>query len=627
MDAMIATSTDGRITLWNPAAERSFGYSAAEMIGQTAARLIPPELHAEEAEILKRVLRGERVQGFHTIRQRKSGQKSSVALTLSPIRDADGIVAGTTQIIRELSDSAQGADINALLSAIVDSSDDAIISKDLNGIVTTWNLGAERVFGYTAAEMIGHPIWRLFPPDRWEEEPRILERIRRGEKVDHFETKRVRKGGVLIDVSVTISPIRDREGRIIGASKIARDISAQKQAQEKLVLVNDELRRADQMKSEFLATLSHELRTPLNAIIGWTHVLKEGDATDPTEVKEGLAVIERNARAQAQMIEDLLDVSRIVSGKVILDVQQLNLVSVVESAMQSLLPAAQAKEIRLTSAFSSVEGVVMGDRNRLQQVIWNLLSNAMKFTPKRGRVHVTIQRRNSQVEIAVADNGNGIPPQHLAQVFERFRQLDGSTTRRHSGLGLGLSIVKQLVEMHGGEVHAHSEGEGRGATFTVALPIMSARGDLAGGSRPGDAHQINSGTPLKGVRVLAVDDEPDSLQLVARILEARGAQVTKASSAAEGMQRLEESRPDILLSDIGMPEQDGYGFIRRVRQMASLSSLPAVALTALARSEDRTHALNAGFQTHVAKPVEPHELVAVVASLASLSGPREPAQA
>lgn len=515
------------------------------------------------------------------------------------------------------SDSTRHLPTAALLSAIVSSSDDAIISKDLEGFIQSWNKGAERIFGYTEAEMLGRPIVTLFPPDRVDEEPGILERLKRGEIVDHFETRRVRKDGAVIDVSVTISPIRNNKGVIIGASKIARDITKQKSAQLELVRANEELRRADQLKSEFLATLSHELRTPLNAILGWTHILKTTDPSETEDWKQGLEVIERNARIQTQMIQDLLDISRIVSGKVSLDIRELRLEKVVEAVIQSLRPSAETKSIRLTSAFSSVDGIVRGDRERLQQIIWNLITNAIKFTPKGGRAHVTIERHNSHVEVAVADTGQGIDSEFLPHVFERFRQADGSTSRRHGGLGLGLSIVKQLVELHGGTVRAASRGEGQGATFTVCLPVMpfhASQDETDGPSMGADAIE----PPLRGVKVLAIDDDVDSLALVKRLLAARGAEVTIAGSAAEGIGLLDTYRPDIILSDIGMPGEDGYTFISQVRRRPDLASLPAVALTALARSEDRTRALRSGFQTHVAKPVEPSELVAVVRSLVSL---------
>lgn len=508
---------------------------------------------------------------------------------------------------------------------MVDSADDAIVSKDLNGIVTSWNRGACAMFGYTADEMVGQTIRKLLPTDRQQEEDYILDQLRRGEKVDHFETLRVRKDGTVFPVSLTISPVRDRDGVIVGASKIARDITRQKAAHAELVRANEELRRADQLKSEFLATLSHELRTPLNAILGWVHVLRTSGSADPQELQMGLDVIERNARAQTQMIQDLLDVSRIVSGKVVLDLQELRLEGVVEAAMQSLLPAAQTRNIRLTSAFSSIEGIVMGDRDRLQQVFWNLLSNAIKFTPKGGRVHVTLGRKASHVEIVVTDTGQGIRADFLPHVFERFRQADGSTTRKHGGLGLGLSIVKQLVELHGGEVQAFSPGEGKGATFVVNLPVMASRPEpvslaVAGSVTDAVADQRS----LHGMRVLVVDDDPDSALLVARLVGARGAEVQSAYSATEGLRVLDTFAPDIILSDIGMPDEDGYSFIRQVRERPAAAHTPAVALTALARSVDRTQALQAGFQAHVAKPVEPPELIAVIRSLLSLAPRRRP---
>jgi signal transduction histidine kinase len=286
---------------------------------------------------------------------------------------------------------------------------------------------------------------------------------------------RVRKSGELIDISVTISPIRDASGKIVGASKIARDVTEQKRATRELARLNEELRRADSMKAEFVATLSHELRTPLNAIVGWIQILKDG--VDPEELAEGLAVIERNTRMQARLIEDLLDLSRIEAGKVSLDVQRLDIVGVISAAIETVKPAAAAKEIRLTAAFSSVSGIVMGDKNRLQQIVFNLLTNSIKFTPKDGRVHVTLERVNSHVEICVSDNGIGIASEHLIGIFERFRQADSSTTRRYRGLGIGLSVAKQLTELHGGQIRAKSHGEGKGAMFIVSLPLVAVHHD------------------------------------------------------------------------------------------------------------------------------------------------------
>jgi len=510
-----------------------------------------------------------------------------------------------------------------LWQAIVSSSDDAIISKDLKGVVHSWNQGAERVFGYSAQEMIGQPILRLLPADRTEEEASILDRLKRGDRVDHYETIRQCKDGRLIHVSLTISPIRDATGTVVGASKIARDISAQKKAAEQLALAHQELKRVDRMKVEFISTLSHELRTPLTAITGWIQILKDRPSAD--ELREGIEIIERNVRVQAQLIDDLLDMSRIESGKILLDIQRLDLATVVSAAVDSVRPTAETKGVRLTSAFSSVEGIVMGDKHRLQQVVWNLLTNATKFTPKGGRIHVTLERANSHIEIAVADSGMGIAPDFLDHIFERFSQADASTTRRHGGLGLGLSIVKHLVELQGGTVRARSAGRDKGATFVVCLPLISAHQEAertAAQERNARVDESTVEADLSGIHLLVVDDDPDSGATIRRILERRGAVVRAASSMKEALALFAEAAPDVLLSDIGMPGHDGYELIQQVRALPSGRSVPAVALTALARSEDRTRALRAGFQMHVAKPVDAAELIAVVRNLANLRSPR-----
>ena len=506
-----------------------------------------------------------------------------------------------------------------LYEAIVDSSDDAIVSKNLESIVMSWNPAAERMFGYTADDMIGQSIAKLFPKDRLDEETEILARLHRGERVDHFETRRQRKDGELIDVSLTISPIRNADGIIVGASKIARDITKQKEAQRQLAQANEKLKRADRMKAEFLTTLSHELRTPLNAILGWVQLLKEDK--DSGDLEQAITIIERNVRAQSQMIEDLLDMGRIEAGKMRLDLQRVDLATVVAAGIETVRPAAEAKEIRLTSAFSSLKGTVMADKERLQQVMWNLLTNAIKFTPKKGRIHVTTRRVNSHVDIEVADTGEGIAPDFLAMVFDRFRQADAATTRRHGGLGLGLSIVKHLTELHGGTVRVSSDGTGKGATFIVSLPLQPVRYELeteVDEKRAATFDESVAKPDLAGVKVLAVDDEEDSLTIVRRVLERSGAEVRAVTTMNEALKEFSRFAPQVVLSDIGMPEHDGYELIARLRALPGGRSVPAVALTALARNEDRTRALRAGFQVHVPKPVDFIELVTVVQNLAAL---------
>ncbi len=386
-----------------------------------------------------------------------------------------------------------------------------------------------------------------------------------------------------------------------------------------------EAERTSRMKDEFLATLSHELRTPLNAILGWTQVLR-GEPSNSEDVEAGLATIERNACAQNGIIEDLLDMSKIISGKVRLDVQQLDLASVVEAAVETVRPAATAKGIRLQSVLDPQARHVTGDPNRLQQVFWNLLTNAIKFTPKGGRVQVALKRIHSHLEVDVIDSGEGIATEFLPHVFDRFRQQDASTTRKHGGLGLGLAIVKQLVELHGGSVHVDSAGASQGTTFRVMLPLLAVQ---SADDFPDEARQhpqAAAAAPtiaidtldLAGIKVLVVDDEIDARALIKRLLEDRGATVRTAASVVHAVEALRAELPDVLVSDIGMPEQDGYALIRQVRALPPEQGgrLLALALTAYARSEDRMKAILAGFQNHLAKPVEAVELLVLVANLA-----------
>ncbi|MEO6055114.1 MAG: PAS domain S-box protein [Chthoniobacterales bacterium] len=528
------------------------------------------------------------------------------------------------------------------LAAIVASSDDAIIGKDLNSIITSWNDGAERIFGYTADEMIGTSIMRLIPEDRVNEEAEILSRIRRSERFDHFETIRISKSGEQLHLSVTVSPIKDSSGNVVGASKVARNITgrkkadaALKKAMAEIEVVNRERQelldserearsqaeRAGRIKDEFLATLSHELRTPLNAVLGWASIMRIGKLQGE-ELQKGLETIERNARAQAQIIEDLLDMSRIISGKVRLDVQRIDLSAVLTESIDTVRATAEAKGIRLQAIVDPFVSPMFGDPNRLQQVFWNLLNNAIKFTPKEGSIQIVLQRINSQVEIHIIDSGQGISTEFLPYVFDRFQQADASTTRQYGGLGLGLAIVKQLVELHGGVVRVKSGGSGQGATFTVQLPLLAVHAEPEKDQEhPRVPRRESLPLPaicLESVHVLVVDDETDARELVKRLLEMAGAKVSLAASASEGMEQIHKACPDVLVCDIGMPGEDGYSLIGKLRALKDKkkSALPAIALTAYARSEDRTKAIRSGFQNHLSKPVEPAELMAVVSSLA-----------
>jgi PAS domain S-box-containing protein len=439
----------------------------------------------------------------------------------------------------------------------------------------------------------------------------------------------VKPDGTFYPVAFTASPLDDRSGTVLEV----RDTTEEKRARARLEesehryrllaesekLARQQAEQANRLKDEFLATVSHELRTPLTAMLGWVHMLRSADLGEEKR-DQALETVERNARAQAKIIDDLLDVSRILAGKLRLEMESLELQAVVEQAIETAKPAALAREVRLQTALDSTIRV-MGDPHRLGQVVWNLVSNAVKFTPAGGEVRVTLQGRGGHAEIEVTDTGEGISEEFLPYVFERFRQADGSTTRRQGGLGLGLSIVRHLVELHGGTVQAHSNGLGQGATFQVSLPLVAVqRQELTerrrdpGGSKVGLG---GGGAQLAGVHLLVVDDEPDTRELLRTMLETCEARVTTAGSAGEALQRLQDSRPDVLISDIGMPGEDGYQLIERVRHLSAEQGghIPAVALTAYSRAEDRTRVLLAGFNSHVPKPVEPMELLAVLVSL------------
>lgn len=413
--------------------------------------------------------------------------------------------------------------------------------------------------------------------------------------------------------------------RLFESIKLER-LRAEQTAEENQRLF-EEAKEANRLKDEFLATISHELRTPLNAITGWSTMLLAQSLSEEDQIK-AIETINRNARVQTQIIDDILDVSRIITGKLRLDIQLVEPHRIIEAAVESALPAAEAKNIRLQMLIDPQAGPVSGDPNRLQQIVWNLLTNAIKFTPKDGRVQLKLERVNSHVELSVSDTGQGISEDFLPHVFERFRQSDSTASRRHGGLGLGLSIVRQLVELHGGSVSASSPGEGKGATFIVSLPIAVVRRKSFGGSEDdrrvhpktnGQVVSFDCPPMLEDLRVLCVDDEKDSRELLIAVLEQCKATVFAASSAKDALAALEEFKPHVIVSDIGMPETDGHEFIRLVRENESRDNrnrVPAVALTAYARVQDRLKALSAGFQMHVPKPVEPAELAAVIASLA-----------
>ena len=516
---------------------------------------------------------------------------------------------------------------------------DAVITTDVEGRVTFMNRVAESLTGWAQAEAMGGSLTDIFQilneQSHQPVENPALRTLEAGTIVRLANrTVLVAKDGTEYPIDDSAAPIRNEQDEVVGAVLVFRDISERKRMElerERLLATaqaaQKEAERANRLKDEFLATASHELRTPLTAVLGWSRLLRTGKL-DAENSARALEAIERNATLQTKLIDDLLDVSRIITGKLKLDRQAIEIAHVVSDAVNTVRPAADAKHITIDTSFDAEAGPVLGDANRLQQVVWNLLSNAVKFTPKNGRIEVALQRVNSEVQVSVGDSGEGISSEYLPYVFDRFSQGDGKTTRSHSGLGLGLAIVRQLVELHGGTVNAHSDGPGRGATFKLQLPVLSinrvpgsksAANDLTlTRARVTDGLSIQCPPRLDGVRVLVVDDDSDTRQMLQAVLSECQADVITATSAAEAIKEIARRKPDVLVSDLGMPEQDGYELIRQVRETESAGAtrIPALALTAYAKAEDRVRALANGYQVHLSKPVEPAELVLVVANLA-----------
>ncbi len=517
---------------------------------------------------------------------------------------------------------------------------DAVISTDVEGRVTFMNRVAESLTGWRQAEALGRFLTEIFHILNEESRQPVdnpalqaLSAVTTVGLANH--TILIAKDGTEWPIDDLATPIRGEQGEILGAVLVFRDISERKRMEmerERLLstaqTAQKEAEQANRLKDEFLATASHELRTPLTAVVGWSRMLRTGKL-DAENSARALEAIERNATLQTKLIDDLLDVSRIITGKLTLDRRPIEIAHVVSDAVNTVRPAADAKNIAIETSFDAEAGPVLGDANRLQQVIWNLLSNAVKFTPKNGRIDVALQRVNSEVEISIGDSGEGISSEFLPYVFDRFRQGDGKTTRLHSGLGLGLAIVRQLVELHGGTVKAHSDGPGRGAIFKLRLPVLSinsvpgsksvASYSTLARARITDGLKLECSPRLDGLRVLVVDDDSDTRQMLKAVLSECQADVITAASVADAIKEIERRKPDVLVSDLGMPEQDGYELIKKVREMESAdhsARIPALALTAYAKAEDRVRALAGGYQVHLSKPVEPAEFLLVVANLA-----------
>jgi PAS domain S-box-containing protein len=753
-DAIITKTLNGIITTWNKGAERIFGYTAEEAVGQSVTMLIPEDHADEEPAIIARLRAGNRIEHYETVRLRKDGSLVDISLTVSPIRGPDGKIVGASKIARDISERKQAEQaLRQREEELTDFIENSVVGLHWvgpDGTILWANKAELELLGYTREEYIGHNIAEFHVDSEVIDD--ILTRLTQDETLHSYEARLLCKDGSIRHVLIS-SNVRRQSGEFVHTRCFTRDITerrlaeaALRQSEERfakafnaspfaltitslktsqLLEVNETFTRlsgytreeaigrttqelglwvrdsereeeiamvrergqvrdveyrfrmkdgtervgrlsaerieiggetcgltvvqditeqkrveaerdqmlerekalrakaeeASRLKDEFLATVSHELRTPLTSILGWAHMLRTGRFAGG-ETAKALETIERNARAQSQLIDDLLDVSRIVTGKLRLDVRPVDPNSFIEASIEAVRPAAEAKDIRVQKIMDTGIVSVSGDPVRLQQVVWNLLSNAIKFTPKGGRVQIRLERVNSHIEIAISDDGAGIAPEFLPHVFDRFRQADQSTTRSHGGMGLGLAIVRHLVELHGGTVRAESPGEGLGSTFTVMLPVAPVYQWIGLEERVHPAARNILPTyegldRLDGLRMLVVDDEPDTLELLKAGLGQCGAEVMTVNSAGEALEAIKTVLPDVLISDIGMPDVDGYDLIRRVRKLPveSGGKVPAIALTAYARTEDRLQALKAGYQMHVPKPVELTELVAVVESL------------
>jgi PAS domain S-box-containing protein len=629
-DGFVVLDQQWRFVYANDRAVALSGQAREQLLGKVLWDLYPQQPGSPGYAALHRAMDQRTPQHIEEL---VPGTSTWVAVHAYP--SPEGLILYAADITEHKRAGAAAIDLQYRNRAILEAALDGIITIDQRGTIESYNPAAQRLFGYGPDELLGKNVRMLMPdPYQSEHDEYLSSYLRTGQrKIIGIgrEVVGLRKDGSIFPMDLSVSELQIGGRRIFMG--LVHDISERKEAEqqrERLLArersARTEAEHASRMKDEFLATLSHELRTPLNAILGWTQLLRVPNPT-PDDLSQGLETIERNARAQATLIEDLLDMSRIISGKLRLEVKELDLATVIDAALETVQPAAEARGIELARSYSD-SITVRGDPARLQQVVWNLLSNAIKFTPRAGRVSVALSAAadGSAVELTVSDTGIGIKPEFASHVFERFRQGDASTTRSHGGLGLGLAIVRHLVELHGGTVAAHSEGPDRGATFTVTLPALvreEPRVQVSRAVAPETSLVNNADTDgslcpdLSGLRILVVDDQADACEIVGRLLQQCNASVIVAASAEEAMRQINADPPDLIVSDIAMPGEDGYSLIRRIRKLPldRGGAVPAVALTAYARNEDRTRALLAGYQSHLAKPVVPMELIANIAAL------------
>jgi PAS domain S-box-containing protein len=609
-DAVISTDAAGNITFLNRVAETLTGWAHDEAVGRPLPdvfNIVNPRTRAAVENPALGALREGRVVGLahHTVLITRDGIERPIDDSAAPIHDAAGTIVGAVLVFRDVSERMQALEAQGRLAAIVESSQDVIVSKSLDGIVRSWNHEAERVLGYTADEAIGKPITLIIPPDRENEERDIMTRLRRGERVEHFETVRRAKDGRLVDLSIAISPVRDATGQVIGASKVARDISERKKIEEAL-------RTADRRKDEFLAVLAHELRNPLAPLANGLQVIRLAHG-DPGAIAQARTMMERQLSHLVRLVDDLLDLSRIGRKQMELRRSRLLLSDVVNSAIETARPLIEAAGHTLAVSVPPEAIHLDGDLTRLSQVFSNLLANSAKYTDPHGQIFLDVIRRPDQVVVSVRDTGIGIAADQLDAVFGMFSQVDPRTERSRGGLGIGLALVQGLVKMHGGSVTAQSPGIGQGSTFSVTLPVIEANVPSQR-SRPSDA----SPTAHERRRILIVDDNLDAARSMAMMLELLGNDVRTAHDGVQAIELVEHYRPDVVLMDVGMPRLDGYDATRRIRAQPWGRATIIIALTGWGQDDDKARSQEAGCNGHLTKPVNLSDLQSLLEKLKAI---------
>ena len=608
-DGVITTDTRGTVTYLNDVAETLTGWPRADAIGQhlgTVFQIVNEETRLAVENPALTALRDGVVVGLanHTVLIKRDGRECPIDDSAAPIRNDTGAISGSVLIFRDVTtrrrldaDRAQQLLTARLLASIVESSDDAIISKSLDGVLQSWNAAAVRLFGYTAAEAVGRHISLIIPPERMAEEELIIATLKAGQRIEHFETERRRADGRLISVSLTVSPIKNDAGNVVGASKIARDISDRKRAEAEREKFIADLADADRRKNEFLAMLAHELRTPLAPISNAVRALRDGGARGES-AEAAYAMLERQSRQMARLVDDLLDISRITRGRIELRTEVVELGPIVQQAVEAARTLYAGLHHQLTVSIPSHPVFLNADRARLAQVIGNLLNNAAKFTDRGGHVWLTVSEQANEVVISVRDNGIGIAADKVRRIFDMFTQLDTALERSRDGLGIGLTLVKTLVEMQNGSVEAHSAGPGLGSEFIVRLPIVVD----APSHKP--ATGVEEPPRGGGQRILIVDDSADGAESLSLLLQVNGYETYKAYDGVEAMEAAERLKPDAILLDIGLPRLNGYDACRRIREQPWGAGILLIALTGWGMDEDRDRSRDAGFDSHLVKPVD-----------------------